>query len=205
MRPIPVSLAVEDDLSDGVLRRVLSHVDRTYAVGTTYGKNGFGYLKSTVHGWNRAAVGKPFVLLTDLDSYACPTALIHDWLRDPLNPNLIFRVAVREVEAWLLADRENFSRFLRVRESAMPNDVETLVDPKATLVSLANRSPVREIRERIAPRRGSTAKQGPDYNGCLLGFVDKTWSISAASVQCRSLARTVEKLSKFQPVWPSLV
>ena len=151
MSPIPVNLAVEDELSEAVIRRLLSHSARGYAIGTAYGKNGFGYLRKTITGWNRAAAGTPFILLTDLDQHECPTALIESWLPVARHPNLIFRVAVREVESWLLADRTNFSGFLGVRHTAMPSPVEGLLDPKAKLVSLASKSRYREIRERVAP------------------------------------------------------
>ena len=124
MNPIPANLAIEDELSEAVLRRIIEHTGRGYAIGTAYGRSGFGYLKSTIGGWNRAAAGVPFVLLTDLDDFECPMALIEDWLAVPRSANLIFRVAVREVEAWLLADHTNFSRFLGVQETALPNDVE---------------------------------------------------------------------------------
>jgi hypothetical protein len=201
MNPIPVNLAIEDELSETVLRRIIAHTGRGYAIGTAYGRGGFGYLKRTIHGWNRAAAGVPFVLLTDLDELECPMALIEDWLTVPRHANLIFRVAVREVEAWLLADGTNFSRFLRVQEGALPKDVEALKDPKACLIGLARKSRSREIRERIAPLPGSTAKQGRDYNACLVSFVVSTWSIPAAAARSVSLARAVRRLGLFKPVW----
>ena len=102
---IPVNLATEDELSEAVLRRLLDHADRGYAIGTAYGRRGFGYLRRTITGWNRAAQFVPFIVLTDLDRRPCPTELIEDWLREARHPNLLLRVAVREVEAWLLADR----------------------------------------------------------------------------------------------------
>ena len=78
--PIPVNLAVEDELSEAVIRRLLRHSKRQYAIGTVYGRNGFGYLRKTIAGWNKAARGIPFLVLTDLDTYPCPTALIEDWM-----------------------------------------------------------------------------------------------------------------------------
>jgi hypothetical protein len=99
MSTIPVNLAVEDELSDEVLRRLLQYTGRAYHIGATYGRSGFGYLRSTIRGWNRAARGVPFIVLTDLDTHTCPPILIRDWLAEPLNPNLLLRVAVREVEA----------------------------------------------------------------------------------------------------------
>jgi hypothetical protein len=202
MTSIPVNLAVEDQLSEAVLRRILSHVDRGFAIGTAYNRGGYGYLKRTVRGWNRAAAGIPFVLLTDLDSrYDCPPALIGDWLTEPLHPNLLFRVAVREVEAWLLGDRTNLARFLRVSPVLIPTGPEALGDPKTTLIALAAKSRRTDIRDRIVPKKGSTARQGRDYNGCLTEFVRGNWDIDSSSGECPSLRHALRRIREFDPVW----
>ena len=112
MSPIPVHLAVEDDLSEAVIRKLLFDTGRSYAIGTVFGRGGYGYLRSRVKTWNAAAAaGTPILLLTDLDQLPCPSGLIHDWLEAEPHANLIFRVAVREIESWLLADREGFADF----------------------------------------------------------------------------------------------
>jgi len=120
MSVIPVHLAVEDDLSEAVLRRILDHVDRGYAIGRAYGRRGFGYLRESITGWNRAARFVPFIVLTDLDRRPCPLALIEEWLAEPRHPNLLLRIAVREVEAWLLADKANLARHLRAADKWFP-------------------------------------------------------------------------------------
>jgi hypothetical protein len=201
MRTIPVHLAVEDELSEAVLRRVLKHANRGYAVGITFGRSGYGYLRNSIGGWNRAARGVPFVVLTDLDTYPCPAALLDDWIPSHRHTNLLLRVAVREVEPWVLADPGNLSVFLRVKPSTIPRDPDSLPDPKAVLVDAASRSRSREIRSRVAPRRGSTAKQGPDYNACLIQFVDGDWNIDSAVAASPSLGRTVARLRSFAPSW----
>jgi hypothetical protein len=202
MPPIPVNLAVEDELSEAVVRRLLRYVGRGYAIGTTYGLRGNGYLLKNVEGWNRAARGKPFILVTDLDRYACPSALISDWLNRECHPNLIFRVAVREIESWLLADRPSFATYLAVSEQLIPGDAEAEEDPKRALITAARRSRNRSIRERIVPRMGSTAQQGPDYNACLSEFVAARWNIFRAARAARSLSRTLRKFRQFTPIWP---
>ena len=201
MSLIPINLATEDELSEVTLLRMLAELDR-YAVGTAYRRGGFGYLRRTIDGWNRAAKGKPFVVLADLDTNECPASLITDWLRIEKHPNLLFRVAVREVESWLLADSENLSEFLRVSPSRIPPEPDELRDPKAALIEIARRSLTKDIRDRIVPRAGSTAKQGPDYNACLGSFVRNRWHIGAAKAKSPSLARTFARLSSFEPVWP---
>jgi hypothetical protein len=201
MSVIPVDIAVEDALSETVVRRLLDYADRGYAVGVAYGRRGYGYLRGTIRGWNRAARGKPFILLTDLDDYPCPTALIQEWLPEPQSPNLLLRIAVREVEAWLLADRTNLAKYLSVSPMRVPIEPDSLPDAKSSLVDLASRSRSREVRIGIAPKRGSTAKQGPDYNASLSDFARSHWDIDAARLSSRSLARTIARLDVFTPVW----
>lgn len=201
MPPIPVNLAVEDELSEAVVRRLVEHVDRDYTVGTTYGHRGNGYLRKNMSGWNNAARGIPFIVITDLDRYACPPELRRDWAQRGLHPNVIFQVAVREVEAWVLADRAAFSRFLAIPENRIPLVPEAEMDPKATLIAAARRSRNRSVRERLTPRQGSTARQGPDYNACLTEFVTKHWNVRTAASAAQSLARMITKLEFFTPVW----
>src|SRR5271165_1927229 len=154
MSPIPIKLATGDELREVGLRRVLHGVRRGYQVGTAYRRGGFGYLRKTVHGWNRAARGVPFLLLTDLDSWECPRSLIDSWLLEPQQANLLFRVAVREVEAWLLADSENLGAFLGVAPSSVPSQPEILNDPKGALIDLARKSRSANLRDRLVPARG---------------------------------------------------
>lgn len=196
---IPIHLAVEDELSEKVLRRLLTDSDRPFLVSSVIHRGGSGYLKSKIDGLNKAAKGLPFLVLTDLDQQVCPSALIDDWLGKPINPNLIFRVAVREVEAWILGDRENFSRFLGISADQIPFNPESLDDPKRALVQLASKARKADVRRRLVPRKNMTAVQGPEYNSCLAEFVASAWSPSAASLVCPSLAKCCKRISEFQP------
>ena len=158
-------------------------------------------MRRTIRGWNSAARSVPFVILTDLDIGECPASLIRDWLGVTKHPNLLFRVAVREVESWILADSKNLAEFLGVHRALIPSDTDALPDPKAAIVELARRSRSKALRDGIVPRRNSTAKQGPDYNGCLGSFVREHWDIEAAKGNSASLARTVDRITSFTPVW----
>jgi hypothetical protein len=202
MSPIPVHLAVEDDLSESVIRRLLADTGRDYFVGTVFGRGGFGYLRSTANNWNAAAAaGTPILLLTDLDQHPCPSGLIEEWLDSAPHSNLIFRVAVREVESWLIADRGGFAEFLGISDTAIPLQPDQLPDPKQSLINLARRSRTRRLRESIVPRKGSTAVQGPDYNGCLGDFVRNRWNRNAALQRSPSLSRAWDRLATFEPTW----
>jgi hypothetical protein len=204
MSPIPVHLAVEDDLSEVVIRRLLADTKREYFVGATFGHRGFGYLRSTAHNWNAAAAaGTPIILLTDLDQTECAPTLIKIWLGAAPHQNLLFRIAIREVESWILADREGFSQFLGIKNALVPLQPDQLPDPKQALINLVRRSRKKTIRESIVPRQGTTATQGPDYNGCLGDFVRDHWNSTEAVDLSPSLRRASTKLMSFAPEWHS--
>ena len=195
---IPINLAVEDALSEAVLRKILQ--DR-YDVGDCYKQGGFGYLKKTIHGFNNASKGMPYVVLTDLDMGECAPTLIEEWLQVPIHHNMLFRVAVREVESWVLADRDRFAKFLGIRKTLVPVNVDAIDDPKKCLINLARKSRKRNLREDIVPTEGSTAKQGPDYNGRLISFVKEFWNPYEAMHNSPSLERAIKAVETFQPEW----
>jgi hypothetical protein len=194
-----INLAFEDSLSESVLRVLLLGSGRSYEVATPYTGGGFGYLRQRVRGFNNAAKGIPFLLLTDLDTAECAPELVREWLPVSPHPNLLFRIAVRAVESWLLADRENLARFLGIRVELVPFGSDSIVDPKSVLIRLASRSRNRRLRDDIVPRPGSTSKQGPSYNGRLIAFVESAWDPAAASSASDSLRRTMEVLASFVP------
>lgn len=201
---IPINLVVEDSLSEAVLREVLRGSRSTYSIGNCYGQSGFGYLKKTIHGFNNAAKGTPFLVLTDLDRSECPLALIEGWLSEPKHPNLLFRVAVREVESWVLGHRDAFARFIGIHKKSIPQDVDVIDDPKQLLINLTRGSSYRKLREAIVPPTGSTAKVGPDYNGALISFIRSQWKVEIAMHHSISLRRAVQALNSFKPTWAKL-
>lgn len=197
---IPIYLAVEDDLSEWVVRRALSTRPMAYAIGAVFNHGGFGYLKKRAPAFNNAAKGCPFLLLTDLDRCPCPPRLIEEWLGQPKHPHLLLRVAVREVESWLLGDPAGLSSFLGLRTPFALDNPENLDDPKQELLELAVKSPRRPIREALTWKNERTGRlsQGPDYNGPLAMFVTNDWNIEAARKRCRSLDRLFLALERIE-------
>ena len=198
---IPINLAAEDLLSEAVLRKMVSHTRRSFHVGYCYCRGGIGYIKRTLPGFNNAAKGTPFLVLIDLDTAQCAPAKLREYLPIPKQHNLLLRVAVKEVESWLLADAVNFARFLGISQSRIPQVVEEIDNPKELLINLAKLSRKRSLRDDIIPLSGSTAKIGPNYNGRLIHFVGSNWKISNAMRHSPSLRRTMELLQQFQPQW----
>ena len=215
---IPVYIAVEDDLSEAVLRRLLEHVRRTFTVRARYplrspgrraaaratgvsGLSGYGYLKKNLRAFNHAAAKCPQVILTDLDVHApCPGGVLPLWLSPKPHPNLVFRVAVPEVEAWLIADAANFADYLGVSPSAIPANVELLSDPKSSIVNLASGSRYAEIKADLVPVARSTSTVGRYFSRSLLNFARNRWEIDEATKRSRSLAKAIQALSNFKPV-----
>jgi hypothetical protein len=201
MSGIPITLAVEDDLSEALLRELLQQSGQQFIIGACLKHHGFGYLKKILPGLNQAAKGMPYIVLTDLDRHACPMALLQSWLSQPKHHNLIFRVAVIEVEAWLMADRQAFADFLGISLSLIPDNLDVVNDPKKLLIELVGRSRKRSLREAIIPAKNSTAKIGKDYNGQLIRFINECWQANAAIAHSPSLKRAVSAIHHFQPIY----
>lgn len=198
---IPINLAVEDVLSEMVLRAILHQSSRCYEVGICYQKHGFGYLKKNIMGFNNAAKGIPYLVLTDLDRIECAPVLINEWLPHGKHENLIFRIAVREVESWLLAHKTTFASFLGISRSLIPDNPDEIAFPKRKIIEIASKSRRREIRESIVPAPGSTAKKGPAYNATLISFVYNFWNVNEAKSNSPSLKRAFEDIMNFNPVY----
>lgn len=192
-------LVVEDDLSEAVVRKILRHLDRDFEVTMCLGRKGQGYIKDRVSAFNDSAKGSPFLLLTDLDRYECAPSLINEWLQTPQHENLLFRVAVREVESWLLAHRTAIARFLGVPRERIPLTPEGSSHPKADMIGLARRSGKNKIREDIVPI--GTSRQGRNYNGRLIEFVENDWDVDEAVANSDSLQRFCHALATFNPVF----
>ena len=160
--PAIVSLAVEGLLDRAVARRLVREVGASS--GREYGLNGKAQIRQSLHGYNEAARHSPWFVLVDLDNDAdCVPPFRVSWLPDPA-PKMCFRVAVREVETWLMADRERLAGFLGVALSRNPDRPEELANPKRQMVDLARRSRKAAIKQDMVPREGSGRDVGPAYS-----------------------------------------
>ena len=192
---IPLNLVFEDQISEYVMMKLIEKTGK-FQIVNSYSEEGFGYIKKNLHGFNEASKGCPFFILTDLDTIVCAPELINDWLKVPAQHNLIFRIAVKEVEAWLLADIEGFSEYTGISKINFNSIPEEIEDPKRELLNLIKRCRKRSIREDILPK-DEYALCGPNYNGRLAEFVINFWDINRASSRSSSLRRAFLCLSNF--------
>jgi len=187
-------LATEDELSEEIGSCLAAEAG--IEIGQRLRRGGSGYLRSRIANFCEMAERQPVLLLTDLDRINCPPALLEIWFGTRVRPkNLLFRVAVREVESWLLADHEAMRRLVGRRATRLPVDPDELADPKRTLLALAQRAP-RAVRDDLVVQQGAIASQGLGYNARLCQLVREAWQPERAAVHSPSLFRTRVRLKE---------
>lgn len=190
-----VILAVEDELGEAISTKILKGFG--IEIGIVLREGGNAYLRKKSPEFNRSAKGLDIFLLTDLDSpKGCPLELIRSWINGPLNPRFLFRVAVMEVESWLMADRVGFANFLSIPIHRIPSPTDDIPEPKEYLVSLARRSKKRRLRDELVPEPGAKIPVGYGYNTRLMEFVRDHWDLERAALVSPSLKRTLDRLSE---------
>jgi hypothetical protein len=109
------------------------------------------------------------------------------------------RIAVRELEAWLLADPERISGYLGVSVAEIPTDPDSIPDPKHLIVELARKSRRRAIREDMVPIVGSGQPVGPAYTSRMIEFIQNAesgWRPDVAAHNSDSLQRCISAISR---------
>ena len=187
-----ISAAVEGIVDEAVVRRLIAHAGGQ--TGDVYRKNGKDELRQKIDGYNNAARHAPWVVLVDLDNDAdCAPPIRDAWLPVPA-PHLCFRIAVREVEAWLMADAQTLARYLRVRRTRIPVEPEKLARPKDEMVDLARYSRLKDICKDMVPREKSGRRVGPAYPSRLIEYVQEHWQPEVAAERAESLQRAIDCL-----------
>ncbi|HLP57978.1 MAG TPA: DUF4276 family protein [Candidatus Deferrimicrobium sp.] len=199
MKDIIFYVGYEDELSLALIQKIFSQLNQGYLIGSKFLGRGAGYLKKNIKPFNELAKGIPFLLLTDLDNDECAPTKIRDWIKVPLNPNFFFRIAVKESESWVLADRESFSKFLNISINKIPFHTDAIDDPKRFLIKLVNSSSKNKLKHDIVPAKNSTASIGKNYNEPLICFIQEEWDLYKAVDHSESLKRMVGRLQSFIP------
>ena len=185
-----VTLATEDSLSEAVGERLIAEHRDALHIGQRLGRRGFGYLRSAMPKFREMARRQPVIVLTDLDRASCAASLVKDWSGGSTKPqNLVLRVAVREVESWILADHEAVRSLLAAPQLPLPEKPDDLDDPKAYLLKLAAERAPRPVRDALVPAKGAIASQGLGYNAVLTDLVAEHWSPERAASRSDSLQR----------------
>lgn len=186
------TLAVEGAQDDAVARRLCTATGHTVAL--SHVARGKPNLDPKLRGYNNAARYAWWLVLRDLDHDAACAPTLLDTLLPDRSAQLIMRIPVRSVEAWLLADRDNLAGYLGVSVDVIPRHPEQLDRPKRTFVDLARRSRRRELKNDIVPAEGLSVEVGKGYTARVLEFTRDRWDPVAGSANCESLRRCLAAL-----------
>lgn len=197
-RSLEVALVVEDVLSLVVMEKVMAHTQRGFSVVRSLNENGVDKIRLSLTKYRNASHVLAHVVLVDLDNATCAPALRQQWGVPTLPDTMLFRVAVREVEAWVLADRAGFASFAGIPQNKVSPSPETLADSKQALINLVRQSRNRRLVSELVPEQGTSMSKGPLYNERLGQFVREKWDVAAAMQAAPSLQRTVDRLQEFQ-------
>ncbi|MEU9607732.1 hypothetical protein [Streptomyces sp. NPDC048057] len=189
-----VMIAVEGISDEGAVRSILRECG--LSVNMVQGKGGKSSLLKKLPAYNQAARFMPWFVLVDMDSVDdCVVANVREWLPAPAE-QMVFRVAVTELESWLLADREAVADFLGVSASKVPRNPDLLQDPKQEIINLARKSRRRDVREGLVPRPSSGASVGPTYASDIRDFGFRLWRPRVAAEESPSLARCLQRVEQ---------
>ena len=188
-----ICVATEGLIDTAVVRRICRESE--LEIAAVHGENGKDRLDGALAGYNAAARHGTWLVLRDLDTDAdCAPSLRTRLLAAPA-PGMVFRIAVREIETWLMADPHSFAQYFSIPASRVAAAPESIHRPKEYLVNLARRSRSRTIRDDVVPREGSKARVGPGYAGRMIEFASTVWSPHEASARSDSLKRCLDRLS----------
>ncbi len=138
----------------------------------------------------------PWVVLRDLDNDADCGGMLVSKLLPERSSFMELRVAVRQVEAWLLADRLAFASYFAVSTARIPSAPDGCADAKRVVVDVCSTSKKSAIRHDMAPRLGSGRKVGPGYEGMIIAFADSAWDPRRAALESPSLARALDRIGE---------
>jgi len=198
-----VYYAVEDQLSEAVAKKLIvsTHFGMDLVLKPLNARfGGSGNIRKNLEKYCELSRRGNVVVLTDLDQSLCAPSLINTWFAGRNIPDgLSFRVSVKEVEAWLLADRVGISNFLGVSNDAIPIDVESLKNPKETLLKITGQSNKRGVKSDLLPQRGRNSTVGLGYNNTLCRFVQNEWNIARAIANSASLEKAYHRIGEIRP------
>ena len=162
--------------------------------------NGKANLDKKLPDLNRSAAHLTWLVIRDLDQddrNRCVPDLLVNLLGGRANGRMCFRLAVRSIEAWLMADSEAFAEFFAVRRR-LADRVDELDDPKTSLINLCRSSRRRQIREGLPPSQGSGRRVGPEYVAIMQDFVRRSWCPDRARRRSPSLERALASLDRLR-------
>lgn len=195
-----IAIVAEDRLTEAVLRKCVSDALPSFKIVRSEVKNGRGNVQREINAYANLAKALPVLVGVDLDSDPCPQAIVHRWAPDR-HPNLIIRIATREIESWVLADRKRIARLINANSDNIPMETDLLEDPKRFFLDLVRQFANAELKRDLIPRNyGQYPRIGPAYNIQMCKFVATRWRPSVAAKRSESLKRAMKALGRLDPL-----
>jgi hypothetical protein len=193
-----IAVVAEDLLTQAVLHKCISEVLPAYSVARTDVKGGRGNVQRELGAYATLAQVMPVFIGVDLDNDDCAPTLLGGWGRLPPQEEFLLRVAVREIEAWVLADEKRVASFIGAAPNDVPKRPDELADPKRSLLELARAHAGSELKSDLVPRNYDALypRIGRAYNLRLCEFVAKKWRPHVARKKSPSLERALVALEK---------
>ena len=192
-----IYLVSEDLLSEYIAQTIV----KAYTYNHPYPlkiRGGKSHILKNLLKYNQSAKNLKFLIIVDLDKTNCVVDFIKKHFHNvSLNKGLIFRVAIREIESWILADKIGFCNYFKVPKKHLQINPDDLHDPKQFLIETIKKYCKNKRRkEDITVQKGSNAIVGPAYNSALIEFIKDAWCIESARQNSPSLNRCIVALEK---------
>ena len=159
----PINLVVEDELGEQMIRVLLCPKRTLFSNRSGLWKAWKRLLKKDIAGVSTTRQRAYRILFSPISMpEPCATFLIEDWFNCPIaeypkrrrNGNLLFRIAVHEVESWIMADRSPSPNFLAFRFIKFQLQTDDIPDPKKFLIRFSAIEPEKRSSRRFSSSSG---------------------------------------------------
>ncbi|MDX2226904.1 MAG: hypothetical protein SFY92_07435 [Verrucomicrobiae bacterium] len=190
-----LAIVAEDRLTEAVLVKCVKTYLPKHNIIRSEVKGGRGNVLKEIPAYLNLAKKMPVIVGIDLDHDPCPPALLNKINLPNSKIHFILRIAVKEVESWILADKKRFSRFVNGSSDSIPNEPDNLPDPKLFLLEFARNTASSELKRDLLPVNfGQYPRIGPAYNLRMCDFTLQKWKPEVARKKSPSLNRAITAL-----------
>lgn len=193
----PIAIVAEDRLTEAVLQKCIATYLPDFKIIRSEVKGGRGNVKKLLPAYAALAAKLPVVVGVDLDGDECAPSLLAAWSAVyESHENLHVRIAVREVESWVLADRKRVATLIGSQSDDISKAPDLLDDPKGFFLALARANANQELRRDLVPRNfdNQYPRIGPAYNLQMCSFVLNKWRPHVALKRSKSLERAINAI-----------
>jgi hypothetical protein len=194
-------VVVEGSTDEPVVKKILTLAcwdPDSISIENTSGKSN---LDKKLVAYNEAARWSPRFVLRDLDNDSSCAGEFRGQLLPTPAPFMCFRLAVRSIESWLMADPETLANYLHISVAQITHRPDFVSHPKDELVNLARLSTKPNIRKDMVPEPGKSRRIGAGYEGRINDYSQKYWRPQVARQHSPSLHRAIAALERLRDLW----